>query len=227
MTQMTWNRNRALRVIGALLVCSFFTIGLAPPASAETFVYTYTGNEFNQWYNGATCPPLCSISGYFTLSTPFVPFTNAIEGLDAGPGYSGTANPLTGVVPLTYSFTDGLDTLTPLNSTASLFLGAEFSTIPQWSIEISGQGVVLITTFQGSAAESSDVIIQNGTLAALLSVDFSPGLTSSTCNPTGPAAPCAGDPGAWTVAVTPEPGAFALTLIGVALLVLMMGKRIG
>jgi hypothetical protein len=69
-TGATGRRARTLGAVGALLVCSVFALGLASPATADTFVYTYQGLPFNNVINGYVCSPgPCEISGSFTVST--------------------------------------------------------------------------------------------------------------------------------------------------------------
>jgi len=192
-------RLRAIALLGLAFV---------PVVAKADATYTYTGNQFNQWFNGTTCPAVCSISGSFTLSTPFIPFSEAIHGIDPGPPYD--FGPFTTpVVPLAYSFTDGVHTLTQSNSTILLNIGA-FSSAPLWFIDIQGGGVELFTGFNGSGAEATDSVVVNGNLQALLSVaSNSPPPTTTTCTPNNP---CSGDPGTWTVTATPEPPSSAMLL---------------
>src|SRR5260370_17121467 len=86
-------------VIGALAL-------LAAAGKADT-TYTYTGNPFNQFGGSATCPPECNFSGFFTVTAPLVNFSG-------------------GLVPLTFSFTDGSTAITPADPT--LFSFSTFST---------------------------------------------------------------------------------------------------
>ena len=200
----SWSNLR----IGIMLLGPLLAIILASPASADTYTYTYTGNEFNQ--NGTGGPPapgFTSISGYFTLSTPFVPFTDAIEGISYPPqGYFATVD------PLTYSFSDGRDTLTPLNSTSTFQLGeqGDFSFVgPQWIITITGTGVGSITTIaNGSGDENGKDIGADASGVAALEYTF-PGCETNTNFV------CYGKPGTWTVAVsTPEPSSLLLLSTG-------------
>jgi hypothetical protein len=56
----------------ARLLTAFAISGLtcALRASADEITYTYTGNQFNNFGGGATCPLECNISGSFTISAP-------------------------------------------------------------------------------------------------------------------------------------------------------------
>jgi hypothetical protein len=69
-TATTGRCARTLGLVGGLLICSVLALGLASPASADTFVYTYQGLPFNNLINGYVCSPgPCEISGSFTVST--------------------------------------------------------------------------------------------------------------------------------------------------------------
>jgi hypothetical protein len=81
--------GRAIRLVGLLLACSVFVIGLSLSASADT-VYTYMGHPFDSFTGVAACPPECSISGSFTLPSP-LPINLA----------------LSAITPISFSFTDG------------------------------------------------------------------------------------------------------------------------
>ncbi len=90
-TGATGRRARTLGTVGALLVCAIFALGLASPANADTFVYTYQGLPFNNLIGGYVCSPgPCEISGSFSVSTQL------------SAGLSDAA-----VTPDSYSFKDG------------------------------------------------------------------------------------------------------------------------
>jgi hypothetical protein len=111
-------------LVGVLLACALFTIGLAPSASADA-VYTYTGNAFTSFSGVDSCTSgvgECSISGSFTLSSPL----------------PDSATFPTSPTPTKYSFTDGTNVWTPSNSSLAYF---EFGTnaggnIDAWIISI-------------------------------------------------------------------------------------------
>ncbi len=92
----------------------------------EQVTYSYKGNDFNQFYVFAPgtysmCPQRCNISGSFTLSPPLTyPADSVVYGL----------------VPNTYSFTDGVVTFTPENSSIREFeVGVNSSgAIDVWNI---------------------------------------------------------------------------------------------
>ena len=53
-----------------VLVVMFGSLTL--PAYGDT-VYTYTGNSFDTWAPGFSCPNVCNVTGSFTLSSPLAP----------------------------------------------------------------------------------------------------------------------------------------------------------
>jgi hypothetical protein len=116
-------RNKyALRAVEIAVACSLFVVASCPAASADT-VYTYTGNPFDRFSAGAACPPLCSISGSFTLAEPLpdnLPFFTLVS-------------------PLSFSFTDGSTTITQANQSSTAFaLGTDSQgNIGAWEVEVN------------------------------------------------------------------------------------------
>ena len=112
--------------VGALLAFSLVAIFLAPSASADT-IYTYTGNAFDSFPGNFACPPVCKITGSFTLAQPLPPNLSFVT-----------------IFPKFFSFADGAVTLTPNNSFPFIFQPfMEFSTdatgaITEWAIRITG-----------------------------------------------------------------------------------------
>jgi hypothetical protein len=107
MTRFTSSKG-ALFSIAAALCLMVLVVGGSQVAQADA-IYTYTGTDFTQFYNGSihpsvTCSPLCSISGSFTLSTALgASLVNAT------------------IAPASYSFTDGLSTNDNTNSVLQTF----------------------------------------------------------------------------------------------------------
>ena len=100
-----------LRVLGYSLVTLLLSIASPVCASADTFTYNYTGFSFSVWFN-SQCPPECNLTGSITFAQPL-------------PSNLPWATPLLGVdVPLSYSFTDGVNTYTSANSTFELLYGS-------------------------------------------------------------------------------------------------------
>ena len=90
------------RLLGIVLLGLVLTTGLAASASADT-VYSYTGNRFNEFANGYTCPAVCNVSGSFTLASPLADNLN-----------------LQTISPVDFSFSDGSNVWNP-SSTFSAF----------------------------------------------------------------------------------------------------------
>jgi hypothetical protein len=96
----------------------------AASARADT-IYTYTGNPFTVFSGLDVCPPVCNISGSFTLASPLA------------------ANlPFEAITPTAFSFTDGSVTVTEGASEGGRFEVATDSggNISFWEIALgSGQ----------------------------------------------------------------------------------------
>jgi hypothetical protein len=90
----------------------------ALPAEAD-ITYTYTGNQFNNFNDSASCPPECNISGSFTLSNPL------------GSNFTGY------FTPNSFSFTDGINVITQTSATSFAFgmLTNSYGAIAQWNTE--------------------------------------------------------------------------------------------
>jgi hypothetical protein len=105
------------------LVVALAAALLVSAASWADVIYTYSGHPFDEIY-GTACPPVCGISGYFTLAAP----------LPANQG-------LTQIAPLYFSFTDGSLTIDSTNSVddgpfgpTHLWVGTDaLGTITQWT----------------------------------------------------------------------------------------------
>jgi PEP-CTERM motif-containing protein len=105
---MSTRRKGSFVAIIAMAVCLVLVLGASPLAKADA-IYTYTGNNFTQFYNGSihpsiVCSPLCNITGSFTLSSAL------------GANLSNVT-----ISPVSYSFTDGLSTNTDANSVVDNF----------------------------------------------------------------------------------------------------------
>jgi hypothetical protein len=91
--------TRVFFSVTLLLVCIMLSVTLASSANAVA-TYSYEGDPFVSFNGTATNPPWTHISGYFTTNTPLA------------------ANLLFSIPPYTsYSFTNGVFTLTDANST--------------------------------------------------------------------------------------------------------------
>jgi len=171
--------------------CSLLAISFPPVASADgVTTYTYTGQPFS--LNGVgtvssyypnpapVCPPECDLTGYFTVA-----------GMLLTPTLNGTIP----VDPISFSFTDGIDTLNNSNATISLSVSTDAAgNIFEWFVNIDGtSGLESYSEFYGSATEATDGVYMTGAA--------------------GPSAYLEGHRGTWSVSV-PEPSALLLFAIG-------------
>lgn len=157
----------------------------APHAQADT-VYTYTGNPYTTALSPYTTSMFVSVT--FTLAAPL-----------------GNNFPFATITPASYSVSDGLQTLTNLNSTIAFFqVGTGPSGIPtSWTIRVD-QGLSSIITDWDSADAAH---FSNGTSLGIVR----------------------GAPGTWTVTTsTPEPGtlgSLSTGMIGLGLFLWLKRKR--
>ena len=162
-------------------------------------IYTYTGNQFDRFSGEAACPPVCSISGSFTVAQPFA-------------GYL----PVTSVIPLSFSFTDGATTITQLTNTfdspflpRNAFLLATDSqgNIRAWFI-LAELGAAGLNTTSGIGGPIKGPPIDVG--------DPAPGSAFVSDNP-----------GTWSVSATatPEPSGLLLMGSGIVGLGFLMKRR--
>jgi hypothetical protein len=115
-------------VIRIALVCALVMLASVLPASADT-TYTYTGQPFVGFSGTDSCSGgvgECSISGSFTMASPL------------GDNFA-----FSEITPPSYSFTDGVNTITQLNT--SLVVAFEVGTnasgdINQWEIQVLTDG---------------------------------------------------------------------------------------
>jgi hypothetical protein len=117
-----------IKTVESFLVVILFvalSTSLAPTAGAQT-TYTYQGNPLTT-FQGITCPPECSIRGYFTVPAPLPANTTSYGGY----GYGS----LNGALSITsVSFTDGaisLNFLIGLNVTTD-----SLGNIVKWGIVV-------------------------------------------------------------------------------------------
>jgi hypothetical protein len=115
-------------------ICFAAIVLFCSTAAADT-MYTYTGNHYTSIEGPA--PPWTlsdSIHGYFVVADPLEPqFASLRYPLE--PGF---------VVPLAFSFTDGVFTFTQTNSGFSLFAEIDASgNIIGWSMGLSDEGVIV------------------------------------------------------------------------------------
>ncbi len=110
--------------------------------------YVFDGAAFNDFV-GASCPLVCHLTGSFTTAAPLAP------NLNQDVGGSGA------FVPVSFTFTDGVTTITKLNATSSGFAVHTDANgnIVQWGMYMSGpSGGAGIFLFWGGAGS----LAQNG-----------------------------------------------------------------
>lgn len=181
------------------LALLFLNIASASPANADgVYTYTYTGSRFTAVGGQVTCPPDCSITGYFTLSSP-LPVNNSnfiISGYSAG-----SAHP--------YSFTSGEITITGTDGGSGLFAVSTDANglIVGWEVDLT-RGIAGSGYFQILSQPQADTFTQYDSVGHLLGV----GSNSSM-------------PGTWAIATQiPEPprlvmfGFGVLGLMGVSII---------
>jgi hypothetical protein len=165
----------------AILSALFAALILAPGAEADT-IYSYVGDTFRSISGIYTLAD--RITGSFTVADGFVPTPRAY------------ASDFTLGV-LSYSFTDGHQTLTQANSTGHFLLNPCACSF--WDVAVAATPTTSIWTYN-----MFDRVDQ-----ALLGADF--GINGQTVGP-----PDGSHAGTWTVTTVPEPA--TLVLLGVGLL---------
>lgn len=165
-------------------------------ALADTFTYSYTGHPFNSFY-GSVYTTADFVSGEFTLSAPLAPDT-----------------PLTGVTPLSFSFSDGLHTISSINPAAyeAIAIATDGNgNISHWLVDTRlfvGVLEYIGTVSNNGSPNPSDYAELAGPSGSGFSVfayaqnQNNPGTWTETTTP--------------TIAATPEPGSLMLLATGLA-----------
>jgi hypothetical protein len=201
MKPVTRNSRIALRALFCLLLVSC----LSAVVKADT-TYTYDGAAFDQFV-GVTCPPICHITGSFTLANPIAP--NAEY-------FFSTTNSISDPAPLAFSFDAGFGAVTLANHTDSGIhvitdANGDFS---RWAVTLnqflSTPGCVSTVGFSYNSVTASNLglvncfdadnnLISEKLAQSIISTATTPAVwTMTTSNPTS----------------TPEPGGITLTLSG-------------
>jgi hypothetical protein len=84
----------SLKSITSAFCCCLLMTFCAVSAKADT-TYTYTGLEFNDFF-GASCPPVCNITGSFTLAARLPPNEEGAA-ITANTPFAFSSGPFTGV----------------------------------------------------------------------------------------------------------------------------------
>ena len=171
------------RLGGALVVAGGLLI--APSAARADSVYLYTGHPFTSFFGVYECPPVCEITGSFTLPNALA--ANA---------------PFHSINPSSYEFTDGLNIFNNTDSSIVLFqVETGPDSLPTSFIRIDLELLDPTTTR----------LFEDGLLETTLSL-FG---TGATCPPCGEASTTnsPGTSGTWSLETptdVPEPSTFLL-----------------
>jgi len=190
-----------------VLVVGLFGFILVPSASANTWTYTYTGRPMGLDLNPYTGTPdicggsLCTWTGSFTVATPL--------GDNFGAAIPGNT-PFSNIVPLSFQFTDGFQTITTGATNFGITTGPT-GAISTWFVKagtVPG-GYVAVEDI-GSNGFGDEDYPAAATILGPAVFNFAPGTW------TGP-----------TPTTTPEPSSLLLLGTGILGLALLLRKRQG
>jgi hypothetical protein len=188
----------------------------APPCGADV-IYTYTGADFSggpggcpsgSCYAGAPYTPNSYITGSFTVLSPIVIDPHVAMGAD-----------MTASV-LSYSFSDGVQTLTSANSKPSIYIGYFSGDVPSagpvgWDLSFSGlSGNSIVTNYlygQGTDRGALDSCYKPTSACGYVSRGF-------------PSSTGVNRPAVWTVTV-PEPSTLLLVGFGLSAVAVVGWRR--
>jgi hypothetical protein len=178
-----------MRLFARLLTAfAISALTCAVTASADEVTYTYTGNRFNNFGGDATCPLECNMSGSFTVPVP------------VGPNFHGF------FIPDSFSFTDGLVTITQANATSFAFgfITNSLGEITVWNVNAIDPLTSMFTSTGPSLICPVGCTVTDGSFApsALDTINY---------------AQVINDPGTWSseITATPEPSTLVLLSTGI------------
>ena len=160
-----------------------FPLLFANAATAAVYEYTYTGPDFS------------TVAGSYTKSDNITGDFIVLSLLGNG---------IHSVAPLSYSFSDGVQTLNNSDSGALIDVTVSGGKITSWTVDIATgsltppSGAVISTTYR------SILKLDSGTTDSTSSLNLGLRITNSDTK------------GHWSVAAVPEPSTWALMLLGFA-----------
>ena len=175
---------------GLLFLLAAFVTGPAARRASAGVMYTYTGNPFDTFPTGASCPPVCNVTGSFVVADPLA-----------------ADLPLTVIDPISFSLTSAGITLTD---------GEGQGTDSSLAVATDSKGAIIEWDWVevGPASNPTARILTENIPGGIIADDVRVGT-----NPPPLVGPRLGqisnDPGTWTkTAVVPEPAGLPLLAIG-------------
>jgi len=109
-----------VKLLGLLLAAVLLCAITAPPASANSITYTYTGNAFTTTSGTGALPSgVSAITGSFTMANPL------------GANFNG------GIIPMSFNFTDGASTVSTFTGAFNMAVATDATgAIVEWNISI-------------------------------------------------------------------------------------------
>jgi hypothetical protein len=173
--------------LGLAIVCAAALSAMVPASSRADTIYTYTGNGFASYAVSSPYTITDSVSGWIDLSAPL----------------GNSVGPLT-ITPVSFSFSDGVQTLTSSNGPAFDFSGFVTNSsggIVSWYVDSVGDSARNIMSYNG--ADGAE--------------DYAYGCIGVICGRGFNLA----SPGTWSVSTTPIPAALPLFASGLGVLGLL------
>lgn len=169
----------------SVVLCSLWLAALPSTIAFADTIYTYTGNSFNTFGGDAACPLECNISGSFAISAPL------------GPNFDGY------FTPNSFSFTDGVVTITQANATRSDFgfITNALGQITVWNLDFINSETSMYVGTGPSLICPVNCSVTDGSFApsSLAPINY---------------AQIVGNPGVWTVSTSTVPEPSSLLLFG-------------